>query len=156
MLWKRPRTDRFPDAAGPSPAAQDELRGYLADRLRLALDFATLGAYELTGEDDAPVAGADAEQRRPAPAAAEPSPTSHRSSCCTDRHRRQAAPAHTTGAGRCPVGEKDGGGSTCTWNSATSRANGSVRVARARVRPWRRAGVIATPPQPCTWVEPSA
>jgi hypothetical protein len=38
-----------------------ELRDFFADRLRLAFDFATLGAYELTeGDCERPLSGGDA------------------------------------------------------------------------------------------------
>ena len=42
MFWNRE------DISVPSPTAQARLRAELRDRLRLAAEFATLGAYEFT------------------------------------------------------------------------------------------------------------
>jgi hypothetical protein len=61
-----------------SPERQ-ELRDFFADRLRLAFDFATLGAYELTGADADPEA-----------AGAEPRPADrHGRNACTSGPRRR-------------------------------------------------------------------
>src|SRR6266511_1340344 len=43
---------------------RQELRDLFADRLRLALDFATLGAYELTGADGETAAAGDDQPQR--------------------------------------------------------------------------------------------
>ena len=57
-----------------SPTRQ-ELRDFFADRLRLAFDFATLGAYELTDASEDPAAHAESR------------PAEHRKQCCRESPR---------------------------------------------------------------------
>ena len=96
-----------------SPAAPREGRGPVSERLReqlqerlmVALDFATLGAYELTApEGDAALAQID----RPADAPASPAAEAPRHGCasprpaqariCCSRRRRRSAPSTMAGA----------------------------------------------------------
>jgi hypothetical protein len=154
MFWKRLESDL-------SQRRPEELRVAFTDRLRAALDFATLGAYELTPELDhddpssTPAGTAawtsadsrdghetDRERARP-PAFAgtkehpEPKPR-HR---CD--HPAEPSRLHVSGAGHgCAAGE-----------SAVARGCAWERASRASRRPGRgdrRPGALA-PEQPCTW-----
>jgi hypothetical protein len=102
---------------------RQELRDFFADRLKLALDFATLGAYELTEVDgETPAAGAERPRR---------DERSERKPCASgDR----GAPRRHVGDARLP----------CSAPTEGHRAPASCG------RGGRRAGGVATPEQPCT------
>jgi hypothetical protein len=118
MFWKRfDIQDSYEE--------RDDLRQALADRLRVALDFATLGAYELSGPDEATEgthrdATSLRETEQPA-----------RRSCQSVAHRRHVTAANLP----CPAPE----------HARTAEA--------ACERSPRRGGSVAGPQQPCTWAE---
>jgi hypothetical protein len=102
---------------------RQELRDYFADRLRLALDFATLGAYELT-EAEGELAAAGPEPPKPA----ERAESRHCANAAQRTQRRHVSDASLP----CPA-PADG-----------RRAPASCE------RGGRRAGGVPTPAQPCT------
>jgi hypothetical protein len=101
---------------------RQELRDFFAERLRLAFDFATLGAYELPQADsDTAASGADG---------AAPADRSERRSCASTA--RTAPRRHVSHASLpCPA-------------PADSRRPASCG------RGGRRPGSVPTPAQPCT------
>jgi hypothetical protein len=101
---------------------RQELRDFFAERLRLAFDFATLGAYELTDDDsDTAAAGTN----RPAPA---------------ERSERRSCAAGARTAPRRHVSEAS---LPCPAPADSHRPSASCG------RGGRRAGGVATPVQPC-------
>jgi hypothetical protein len=136
MFWS---TDTTSDISG-TPAAPREGRGPVSERLReqlqerllVALDFATLGAYELTApEGDASLAGAG-EARREPPAGG------HR----WERPKRVFLFAKAVPA--CP--EHHGSAHPHCDPAADTSLRGSQRR-RGR----RRGGMTRAAEQPCTW-----
>jgi hypothetical protein len=100
---------------------RQELGDFFADRLRLAFDFATLGAYELTGPDgDAP----EADAKLPAPAE-----RSEQSACSG---ARRIAPRRHVSEASIPC-------------SAPRDSDPSASCGRGG----RRGGSVPTPTQPC-------
>lgn len=116
MFWKRIDIE--------TPQEQrDDLRQALADRLMVALDFATLGAYELSGPDVA-----TEETHCDAPASEETGQPSRRSCASSDARRRHVTAVNLP----CPAPEQ-------------------ARTASACERGSRRGGSVAKSEQPCTW-----
>jgi hypothetical protein len=115
MFWRR-------SEYGFSGEQHDELRGYLTERLRLALEFATLGAYELTQAESAP------DQQWPGQAS-------------------EVSCALTRGPLRPHVGLMR---SSCDSASSAVREQPACGW-QARSRHGRRGGTVATPEQPCVW-----
>lgn len=153
MFWKRIQTDSYTpfarqwrslDLEGDSPAAHDEpllaqdVRAYLADRFRLVLEFATLGAYDeatsaspLDSEHKTPIDGRGA---KPSCAGA----------CAASRPR-----SATPGRGVAPTS------ATCTTRSEPSScgaASDAVTGGRRRPRDRSRRLGPKAPEQPCTWL----
>jgi hypothetical protein len=110
-----------------SPTRQ-ELRDFFADRLRLAFDFATLGAYELTEAGEDPAA-TDAEPRPAEHIKPRPTEGVERTACTSDGRLRHVGPANVP----CPV--------PADARRPPERCDGGGR----------RAGSVATAEQPCTW-----
>jgi hypothetical protein len=132
MFWKRLDNNTADNTPG-------DFRGFLADRLRLAFDLATLGAYELTESD-----------RR----SGEPESGPGASSPCVERATR----VHVTGArAGCRQTTASDASKRCAWQRdqlpPTGYARGHAAGTRARLRVMeRRAGTASTPQQPCTWI----
>jgi hypothetical protein len=115
MFWK--------NDTEPAETVGHYLGEQLRDRLRLALDFATLGAYELTAPE---------EEAEPAEATAAPH--------ALPRERPQRVFLFAKVAAPCPhaqVAERP----RCAVDEGASRT--------AKSRPARRRGGVAAPEQPC-------
>ena len=118
----------------------ERLREQLQERLMVALDFATLGAYELTApEGDAALAQVDRPADMPASPAAD---APHRGAHHRDRPKRvllfaKAAPV---------CSEQDGSGRPPCDPVADTSLRG-----RQRRRGRRRGGMVRAGEQPCTW-----
>jgi hypothetical protein len=104
-----------------------QLKAQLEERLRIALDFATLGAHEArpAGHSDAP----REPQARVFLFAKVSPPCPH-------------SPAPAAGC--------DAPGGDAAEHRAVGRA-GSLVGTRPRIRRSRRGGTAKAPPQPCTW-----
>ncbi len=125
MFWNREEIN-VPSISVPSPTAQARLRAELRDRLRLAAEFATLGAYELT----------------------EPAPEAHGDT----PHARDGAPTRRVFLfSRVPeprCAHLPEATEVCPATSASRIARHVRPVERRRVA--RRRGGIAATQQPCT------
>ena len=121
MFWNRE------DIKVPSPTAQARLRAELRERLRLAAEFATLGAYELT--EPAPEAHGDT------PHARDGAPT-----------RRVFLFSRVAAAALCALGPE--ATEVCPATSASRIARHARPAERRRVA--RRRGGIEAAQQPCT------
>jgi hypothetical protein len=142
---------------------KEDVREYVRDRLRLALDFATLGAYELSDHErsgvgeargQTPDAPTEARDEPVTGATADPMTPAQTPPCREVRGASRPARAHAEVAT----------GATCTCVelesahrcSALERVNkprfsrGSTRLAGLRRS---RGGEVAHPEQPCTWVQ---
>ena len=142
----------------------ERLREQLQERLLVALDFATLGAYELTApEGDAQLAEAErAEALRDAEQAI--GDVEHALGAAEPAHA-ELADALSGGALHAPVARRERpqrvflfakAVPACSEQEAPERpacspqADMSLRAAGRR-RPRRRAGMAHAPEQPCTW-----
>jgi hypothetical protein len=125
MFWKRY------DIEDPQ-GQREEFRQALADRLKVALDFATLGAYELSGPDGTSESTQHARGDVPVEHVTE---QPLRRDCRSERvqSRRHVTAAHLP----CPSPEQ-----------ARTPESGCGSGAR-------RGGSVATAEQPCTWAEPT-
>jgi hypothetical protein len=125
-----------------TPAAPREERGLLPERLReqlqerlmLALDFATLGAYELTAPEGDAALAEDLGEPQPAPV------PSHRGTATRERPQRVFLFAKV--ATDCPE-QPAADGPPCD-----PRAETSLR-ATVGMRGRRRGGMPGAPDQPC-------
>lgn len=113
------------------------LRGQLRDRLLVALDFATLGAYELLETEEAPRGSRSAEMR-----AELPEPSLHSGPATRERPQRVFLFAKVAGP-------------ACSHDSqeeapCNPRRETSLRQSR-QARRSRRGGSTAVPDQPCSW-----
>ena len=152
MFWKRIQED-----SDPSPA---DVRSYVRQQLRLALTFATLGAYdEPEDERAAPSPETVSEQ----PEAAMPTPLSHGTQGKTAAHRQGSTGQTRSGRACAAAGRRSRAVSTsahvgCTETqphqcTATPEANrASLRREHGRSRRCR-GGSVALQEQPCLWVE---
>jgi hypothetical protein len=141
MFWKR-----------SSHQSAEDVREFVRDRLRLAFDFATLGAYELS-EHEPPEDGGDA--RRAADASSEsgslpkPAPAPK---CREARGARRVPRAHAkiaTGAtGTCVELEPP----RCSALEGMNRAGLGRDMTRQAGRRRSRGGDVVPPRQPCLWV----
>jgi hypothetical protein len=142
MFWSTEKTSGFwTSETSGTPAAPREGRGPVSERLReqlhdrllVALDFATLGAYELTApEGDAELAAAHAAPEAP-----------H-----TGEHRRERTKRVLLFAKAVPTCPEHGGSGRPPCDPV---ADTSLRGAQRR-RGWRRrAGMARAAEQPCTW-----
>jgi hypothetical protein len=124
MFWKRE------DIA--AQGQREELRQALADRLRVALDFATLGAYELSGPEGARESAQHPRGEVPVEHVTERPP---RRDCRSERVRSRR---HVTAANLpCPAPAL-----------ARTPEPGCERGPR-------RGGSVEKAEQPCTWAEPT-
>jgi hypothetical protein len=140
MFWSSETTSEI----SGTPAAPREGRGPVSERLReqlqdrllVALDFATLGAYELTApECDATLLEAEAEGET----AIEPTRPAER------RHERpKRVFLFAKAVPRCPEHD-DAAGPQCDPVAQTSLRGAQRRRGR------RRAGMARAAEQPCTW-----
>jgi len=107
--------------------SKTQLKAQLEERLRIALDFATLGAYEREAatHSDAP----REPQTRVFLFAKVSSPCPH---------------------GPAPAARCDAAGGDTVEHRVAGRA-GSMVGTRARIRRARRGGTAKASPQPCTW-----
>jgi hypothetical protein len=101
---------------------RQELRDFLADRLRLAFDFATLGAYDLTEE----------EREQAAAGGGELAQQQSRSRICTSDAR--------------PVSRRHVGSATLSCPAPAERRRPSLSCSKSS---GRRPGSVPTPMQPC-------
>jgi hypothetical protein len=163
MFWSTNTTDEISSQAsrdsGGTAAPREErgplseyLREQLRERLMVAIDFATLGAYELTApEGDAALV--EPADRRSAPgrdaAVAEahaPAPSVHRGPGAPERPQRVSLFAKV--AADCPH-RTELGGPPCDPRRDTALRH------RRPVRGRRRGGMTAAAEQPCTWQAPA-
>lgn len=140
MFWKRFSTDAIRDG---------ELREYVRDRLRHALDFATLGAaYELAQRED------EAEAANTEPRGGMQTPVGPPQPACTQarggrvRLTRTHVDAKRASAGNCQSSaEAEAFGCSTLPRSDLGVI---VRVPSKHVKGRsRRAGQVVTPEQPC-------
>jgi len=134
MFWKR-LDPKQPDQAS------DDLRAYLTDRLRGALDFATLGAYDLGAIE------ARGSSHRRMLAGQGPAVACGRKTGGSGRH---SPPPHASGASACPIGQSQQRLAPCSWTAAGGSSRPGLASER-RQRLSRRAGTAPVPPQPCSW-----
>jgi hypothetical protein len=113
------------------------LKDQLEERLRTALDFATLGAYELTGE--APSGGSSEPVHSPSPQAPQKRVFLFAKVSPPCPHSRAAADT-------C-----DAAGADAAEHHRASAFGGSVVGTQRRSRRSRRGGAVQLSPQPCTW-----
>ena len=125
MFWNRPEPHL--------PEEPQELRSYLAARIRLALEFATLGAYELS----------EGEGSVPPRALAEDPYEGNRGASRTTHTGCEPARREHVGDSRVPCAGPALQASDCSWQRASGR--------RASDRWERRAGSLPKRRQPCTW-----
>jgi hypothetical protein len=135
MFRRRLDNDSPGEAAG-------ELRSFVADRLRLAFDLATLGAYELSGPD---------------PESADPSLVSNSSETGAPTLHRREVRGHVSGArAACRLGG-EAAPDRCSWGGGDRgqppEARGQVRRRALLQGGKRRAGATRPAQQPCTWVD---
>jgi hypothetical protein len=104
-----------------------QLKAQLEERLRTALDFATLGAYE------------------PGPAAHSDAPREPQARVFLFAKVSPPCPHGPVPAARC-----DAAGGDPLEHRVAGRAGSTVGT-RARIRSSRRGGTAKAPPQPCTW-----
>jgi hypothetical protein len=114
-----------------------ELKDQLEERLRTALDFATLGAYELTGEP--PSSGSSGPIHSPSPRAPQTR---------VFLFAKVSPPCPHSGAAADTC---DAPGSDTAEHHRVVTAGGSLVGTRQRSRRSRRGGAVKLAPQPCTW-----
>jgi hypothetical protein len=141
MFWKRPN--------GTDPGDVDALRDYVAARLRLALEFATLGAYELVesdGDVNADHDGNGSEQR-----AAEGAEGSRSASCDQRGPRSRAMRPHVSATRvACEHATSHAHGDIIEYGALLEADDDAAPCLRARSK-HRRTGGVDVPEQPCTW-----
>jgi hypothetical protein len=120
-----------------SPRSRNELRDYVRESLRIALEFATLGAYEQ--DEGEPEAGErDDEQRFVA----------GRRPCSGSRAVRPSAMAVRRQA-PCAIGDAEL--LRCLQPTVPHRANPRLQAAAPLGQRRQRAGAVGVPEQPCLW-----
>jgi hypothetical protein len=128
MFWKRDESDRAP-----------ELREYVRERLLLALEFATLGAYEVLDEPAEATAGRP--DSMPAGTASSVPTVTDPGSCDRPMVRQ-----HVSGRG---IACREAASDRCPLPGG--RASDHPRVRSPHEAP-RRPGQPQRPEQPCIWV----
>jgi hypothetical protein len=113
-----------------------DLKHQLEERLRTALDFATLGAYELTAE---PLSGSSGPVHSPSPRGPQTRVFLFAKVSPPCPHSRAAADT-------C-----DAAGADTAEHHRVATAGGSLVGTRRRSGRSRRGGSVKLAPQPCTW-----
>jgi hypothetical protein len=133
MFWKRPHGNDATDV--------EALRDYVAERLRISLEFATLGAYELLEHG---VAGADESPRDDSDPRREPAPPRN----CDHRSSRRSVRPHVSAARvACEHGAQPHGG---VAHGSLLEDDDVPPCLDARSKS-RRAGAVDVAEQPCVW-----
>jgi len=135
MFWRR--LEQASLAQG-----QEELRSFLAERLRVAIEFATLGAYELLAQEEE-------ERERPASRSDPTPPRPSAPRCGWTPHTPRPHVARSKVP--CARAEDDQAEVPCGWQARQAHDGFASHRRLERGREHRRAGATAPSRQPCTW-----
>jgi hypothetical protein len=134
MFWRR--FEQSIQAA----EAQEELRTFITERLRVAMEFATLGAYELLPQEPAP--DPDSEPH------SEPAETA-----APRCHSPRSEPRSHVGSSNVPCAKpgEDRAETVCAWQRREREGALVDRRPRRGRGSERRGGSVRAAKQPCTW-----